>query len=401
MAKSIRRLRNQLQCGPALAAGMVLWMSLAAFAETPSGISAVDAFVEQAIAEGEMPGAVVLIGTKDRLLHRKAYGQRQIEPTPEAMTPDTVFDLASLTKPLVTATSVLLLSEQGKIDIAAPVIRYLPEFGQAEKETVTVAQLLTHTSGLIADNALRDYENGKEAAWKNICSLKLTAPPGEKFIYSDVSYITLGMLVERVSGQPLNEFSAKQIFQPLQMTSTGYLPDKSLQARSAPMNQEQGEWIRGIVHDPRARALGGVAGHAGVFSTADDLGHYARMVLHHGSLAGERVLKPETVDLMLTSRPVPGGIRTWGWDRQTGFSHNKGDGMSNRAIGHGGFTGTGLWIDPGLNLYVVFLSNRLHPDGKGAVNTLIGKIGTEAVRRRGARGQGAEVREEGRRKISP
>ena len=343
-------------------------------------VDGIEELVTESIAEGNLPGAVVLIGRSNGILHRAAYGSRQVEPEAIAMTLDTVFDLASLTKPTATATSVLLLAEQGKIDITAPVSKYLPEFGQHGKDQITVDQLLTHTSGLIADNSLKDYHDGKQAAWKKICELKLVAPPGEKFIYSDVGFITLGFLVEHVSAKSLNEFTQRNIFRPLGMSETGYLPGDDLRQRAAPTEKRDGHWMRGEVHDPRAYELGGVAGHAGLFSTANDLSKYARMVLGQGAFQGNRVLSEETIERMLTSRPVPGDqVRTWGWDRQTGYSSNRGEGMSEQAIGHGGFTGTGMWIDPQLDLYVIFLSNRLHPDGKGSVNHLIGKIGTLAV----------------------
>lgn len=344
------------------------------------GIPQIDPLIQAAIDSGEMPGAVVLIGTRDRILHFQAYGQRQVLPTPEPMTLDTIFDLASVTKPVATGTGMMLLIEQGKIDPAAPVSKYLSEFGTNGKESVTVSQLLTHTSGLIPDNHIRDYTGTQEQIWERICALDLRAPPGEKFQYSDVGFIVLGKLIERISGESLDQWVSRQIFQPLGMNDTGYCPPESLRERIAPTEKEGENWIRGIVHDPRARRMNGVAGHAGLFSSASDLSRYARMILHQGELDGVRVLKPETIDAMLVSRPVPGnGIRTWGWDRQTGFSRNKGKGMSERAIGHGGFTGTGLWIDPGNDLYVIFLSSRLHPDGKGAVNGLIGDIGTVAV----------------------
>lgn len=344
------------------------------------GIPQIDPLIQAAIDSGEMPGAVVLIGTRDRILHFQAYGQRQVLPTPEPMTLDTIFDLASVTKPVATGTGMMLLIEQGKIDPAAPVSKYLPEFGTNGKESVTVSQLLTHTSGLIPDNHIRDYTGTQEQIWERICALDLRAPPGEKFQYSDVGFIVLGKLIERISGESLDQWVSRQIFQPLGMNDTGYCPPESLRERIAPTEKEGENWIRGTVHDPRARRMNGVAGHAGLFSSASDLSRYARMILHQGELDGVRVLKPETIDAMLVSRPVPGsGVRTWGWDRQTGFSRNKGKGMSERAIGHGGFTGTGLWIDPGNDLYVIFLSSRLHPDGKGAVNGLIGDIGTVAV----------------------
>ncbi|HWL07693.1 MAG TPA: serine hydrolase domain-containing protein [Planctomicrobium sp.] len=344
-------------------------------------IPAIDRLVTEAIQSGRMPGAVVLVGQGDRLLHRKAYGNRQVQPDAEPMTLDTVFDLASLTKPIATATSVLMLIQEGKIDPLKNASFYLPEFGNNGKEAITVDQLLTHTSGVIADNSIRDYQSGVHQSWEKICQLNLVAPPGEKFIYSDVGYIVLGKLVEAVSGQPLEQYCAQHLFQPLQMNEAGYLPAESLVPRIAPTERFQGNWLRGTVHDPRARALGGVAGHAGLFSTADDLSRYARMILNSGQLEGNQVLQPETVQAMLVSRPVPpNGIRTWGWDRQSPYSGNRGKGMNPLAIGHGGFTGTGIWIDPESGLYVIFLSSRLHPDGKGAVNSLIGTIGTEAVK---------------------
>lgn len=359
------------------------WISCARFAEAHepvNGIPEIGPLVQSAMDAGEMPGAVVLIGTRDRILHFQAYGQRQVLPSPEPMTLDTIFDLASVTKPVSTGTGVMLLVEQGTIDPAATVATYLPEFGKNGKETVTVSQLLIHTSGLIPDNHIRDYAGTQEEIWERICELKLRAPPGEKFQYSDVGFIVLGKLIERVSEKPLDQWVSEQVFIPLKMTTTRFCPPESQIPGIAPTEKEGDQWIRGVVHDPRARRMNGVAGHAGLFSTANDLSRYARMVLGRGELEGVRVFKPETVEAMLVSQPVPGdGIRTWGWDRQTGFSRNKGKGMSEQAIGHGGFTGTGLWIDPGLNLYVIFLSSRLHPDGKGAVNGLIGEIGTLAV----------------------
>lgn len=343
-------------------------------------LPAVDAIVQRGLDAGEMPGAIVLIGQGDRVLHRAAYGFRQVEPEREPMTLQTLFDLASLTKPVATAASIMLLAERDQLDVLAPVARRIPEFAASGKDSVTVHQLLTHTSGLIADNALKDYRPGRKHAFDQICRLNLTAPPGERFIYSDVGYITLGFLVERVSGMGLDEFTRKNFFEPLKMSDTCFCPAPAAHGNCAPADRRGEDWIRGTVHDPRAFALGGVAGHAGLFSTADDLARYARMILHRGELDGVRVLRRESVELMLISRPVPeNGIRTWGWDRQTRYSSNRGDGMSERAIGHGGFTGTGLWIDPDLELYVIFLSNRLHPNGTGKVNPLIGEIGTAAV----------------------
>jgi CubicO group peptidase (beta-lactamase class C family) len=200
---------------------------------------------------------------------------------------------------------------------------------------------------------------------------------GERFIYSDVGFEVLGKLVERVGAQPLDEFLAKNVFAPLGMHNTGYRPTAELRARAAPTQQRDGTLLQGEVHDPRAHLLGGVAGHAGLFSTAEDLAIYAQMLLNRGEYCGVRVLKPETVDEMFRPREVPGkSLRALGWDVRSGFSSNRGDGLSDRAVGHGGFTGTVLWIDPQRDLYYIFLASRLYPDGQGNVNKLAGEIGT-------------------------
>ncbi|MEZ6067218.1 MAG: serine hydrolase domain-containing protein [Planctomycetaceae bacterium] len=342
-------------------------------------ITAIDGLIADAIAAGDLPGAVVLIGTSQGPLLRKAYGDRQVLPEREPMTVDTVFDLASLTKPLATATSVLILADEGRIDIEAPVAKYLPEFGTDGKERITVTDLLVHRGGLIADNHLRDYGDGPDKAWERICDLKPTAEPGEKFIYSDVGFLVLGRLVERVSGESLDQFTRDRIWRPLGMSRTGYLPDTATVPLIAPTEQQGTEWIRGRVHDPRASALGGVAGHAGLFANVDDLSRYARMVLAGGALDDHRVLSQAMVQRMTAATEVPRGTRGLGWDKQSPYSSNKGEALSDAAIGHGGFTGTVLWIDPAQDLYFVFLSSRLHPDGKGSVNGLAGKIITQAA----------------------
>lgn len=347
-------------------------------------IPAIDALVADGIEAGEMPGAVVLVLHQGEVIHRAAYGDAQVEPEPRAMPLDAIFDLASLTKPVATATSVMILVDEGLVDLASPVSRYLPEFTSHGKDQVTVTQLLTHQGGLIADNHLRDYADGPENAWKCLCDLELSAVPGERFIYSDVSFMVLGELVERVSGQPLDEFAAERIFKPLEMVDTRFcisehLSEEVRRARCVPTERRDGEWMLGEVHDPRSFALGGVAGHAGLFATADDLARYARMILAEGELDGQRVLSAAAIATMTASYEVSRGVRGLGWDKQSPYSSNRGEGMSESAIGHGGFTGTGMWIDPELDLAVIFLSSRLHPDGMGTVNPLIGAIGTAAV----------------------
>ncbi|MFZ5829878.1 MAG: serine hydrolase, partial [Planctomycetota bacterium] len=351
-------------------------------------LAGIDPLVTAAIAAGEMPGCVVCIGRQGKIVLLKAYGDRQVEPERVPTTTTTVYDLASLTKPIATATSVMRLVENGKLDLSDPAASYLPDFGASGKQGVTVYHLLTHQSGLVADNPLSDYVDGPEKAWQRIFALDLRGPPGERFIYSDVGFLVLGEIVRRVSGQPLGEFARQRIFEPLGMHETGFRPSAELRSRAAPTEQRDGEWMQGKVHDPRAWLLEGVAGHAGLFSTATDLATYAQMMLGGGEYQGVRILKPETVVRMTEPYPLPRGRRGLGWDMRTGYSKNRGRTFSPQAFGHGGFTGTSLWIDPELELFVIFLSNRLHPDGQGSVNPLAGEIGTLAADAIRDRGQG-------------
>ena len=266
------------------------------------------AFIDQAvnaeIARKQLPGAVVLIGRNGQIVFRKSYGDRALEPAPEKMTDDTIFDMASVTKVVATATSVMILVERGQVRLADPVSKYVPEFGEAGKKTITVEQLLTHRSGLLPDNPESDYLDGK--GWENIWKLAPMAEAGSKFIYSDVNYIVLGELVKRVSGQNLAEFAAANIYKPLGMKDTGFLPPASVKARIAPTEQREGRWMRGEVHDPRSYLLGGIAGHAGLFSTANDLALYCQMMLNQGQLNGARILGPMTVARMTEGRASGG-----------------------------------------------------------------------------------------------
>ena len=352
----------------------------AALGLDPARLARIEGLVEQAIAAGETSGCVVSIGRRAGTAWLRAFGERQIEPAREPMTADTIFDLASLTKPVATATAVMQLVEEGRLRLRDPIATHLPEFGRNGKDAITVHDLLTHQGGLIADNPLADYEHGAEEAWRRICDLEPLAAPGERFIYTDVGFIVLGRLVETLAGRPLADVTRERIFVPLGMHDTGYLPPTAARARCATTERRDGEWLRGVVHDPRAALLGGVAGHAGLFGTAPDLARYARALLGGGELEGSRVLGAATIAAMI--RPVRvagGGLRGLGWDEQTGFSSNRGDLLSAAAFGHGGFTGTALWIDPQLDLFVVFLGSRLHPDGKGTVNPLAGRIASVAA----------------------
>ncbi|NND97152.1 MAG: beta-lactamase family protein [Pirellulaceae bacterium] len=330
--------------------------------------------VNDAIQSGQTPGAVVVVASSEQILYAQSFGDRQVLPHTEPMTLETVFDLASITKPLATGTSIMTLVDAGKIDVGQPVARYLPEFGQHGKESITVAELLLHTSGLIPDNPLSDYQQGAALAWQQICDLKLRAPPGTKFAYSDVGFIVLGKLVQQVSGKPLDAFARETIFEPLGMRETTYNPVPKLRVRAAATQQRDGDWIKGVVHDPRAHLLDGVAGHAGVFSTAADLVRYGRVMLSRGSDANTKLFSPSTYEQMIQPRDVLRGTRTYSWDHRSPYSSNRGTSFSDAAFGHGGFTGTVLWIDPDKDLVFIFLSTRLHPDGKGNVNTLAGKI---------------------------
>lgn len=338
-------------------------------------LAEIDAVVAEGIAAKKMPGCVVLIGRRGQVVFCKAYGDKCVEPK-VAMTTDTVFDMASITKPVATATSVMLLVERGQIRLNDRVAQHIPEFAQNGKEAVTIRQLLTHQGGFIPDNSERDYFDGTEKALERIYALKPTAAPGTRFIYSDVGFIVLGELVRRITGKNVHEFSRENIFAPLGLVETGYLPNTDLKLRAAPTEKRNDMWMQGEVHDPRAYRMAGVAGHAGLFSSADDLAVYAQMMLNGGTFAGKQILSEDTVALMTRPHNVSTGARGLGWDMQTGYSTNKGTRFSSSAFGHGGFTGTVLWIDPRLEMFFVFLSNRVHPDGKGLVNPLAGTIAT-------------------------
>jgi CubicO group peptidase (beta-lactamase class C family) len=341
--------------------------------------AAVDTAVDAALQRNDCPGAVVLVVHRDKVVFRKAYGKRAVRPAPEAMTADTVFDLASLTKPIATGTSIMRLIEQGKLRPEDPVAKHWPAFAAAGKPDVTVAHLLLHTSGLTADNALADYADGRAKALERIAALKLEAPPGTRFKYSDVGFIVLGELVEKLGGAPVDRFAKQRVFDPLRLADTGYRPAGELLKRVAPTGLRNMMIIRGEVHDPRAFQMGGVAGHAGLFGSADDLGRYARMLLRGGELDGARVLRPATVKLFTEPREVPAAsakgkdgpkklLRSYGWDVDTSYTAQRGDAFRRgEGFGHTGFTGTSLWVDPRSQTALVLLTNRVHPDDKGNV----------------------------------
>ncbi|TWT95514.1 serine hydrolase domain-containing protein [Neorhodopirellula pilleata] len=331
--------------------------------------------LEAAIAEGEMAGAVVMMAHRGETVYAVAVGDAQVQPTRRSMQLDTVFDLASLTKPIGTATSIMVLVDQGRVDVNTSVSNYWPAFGSAGKDAITIADLLLHRGGLIADNALSDYTDDQQENWKRISALRPIAPPGERFVYSDVGFIVLGKVVEEVSGLPLNVFARQHIFEPLGMTETGYLPTDALKLRCAASEQRDAEWLVGEVHDPRAARLDGVAGHAGLFSTASDLIRFGNaLATITANSPSNDLFSVATRNQMIAPHDVPRGERAFGWDIRSPYSSNRPTQFSSTAFGHGGFTGTVLWIDPEQELVFVFLSNRLHPDGQGNVNRLAAKV---------------------------
>ena len=328
--------------------------------------------IEEAIRTGRCPGAVVLVGQQGRVVYRRAFGNRAVVPQQVRMTPDTIFDLASLTKVIATTTAVMQLVERGMISLEDPVADYWPEFKAHGKEDITVRELLTHYSGLRPDLDLKPEWSGYETALPMIVEETPVAVPGTRFIYSDINFETLGEIVRRVSGQPLEVFCAQNIFQPLGMKDTFFSPPPAVHDRIAPTQYQLGEtgkMLWGEVHDLTAYNMGGVAGHAGLFSTADDLAIFAQMLLNGGTYAGARVLSPLSVEKMTTPQAPPDAmiLRGLGWDIDSPYASNRGELYPLGSYGHTGWTGTSIWIDPVSRTYVILLTNRVHPDGKGDV----------------------------------
>jgi uncharacterized protein YbbC (DUF1343 family)/CubicO group peptidase (beta-lactamase class C family) len=389
---------------PKLAVALVLLLARPLAAQLPNQSRAVpgvslerlalmDGPIAESIKNKELPGAVVLVGHLGRIVWRKAYGARAIEPQREAMTADTIFDLASLTKIVATATSIMILIERGQVRLSDPAVKFIPEMKGGGRDSITIEQLLTHTSGFAPDFELRDRWTGYDEAMNRLYREPLRNSPGARFVYSDIGYIALGEVVHRVSGITLDEFAHRNIFVPLGMRNTGFKPAPALASRIAPTEKRRAQmnylgdsgndagtageqWLRGQVHDPTSFRMGGVAGHAGLFSTADDLSIYCQMILNGGTYRSVRILSPMAVARMTQPNAVSetGAARGFGWDIATSFSTNKGDLFPLGSFGHTGFTGTSLWIDPASDTFVVFLSNRVHPDGKGDVASLRGRV---------------------------
>ncbi len=406
----------------------------------------IDGLVNADIADKKLPGAVIIVGRKGKIVYRKAFGNRSLVPTVEKMTVDTIFDVASLTKPVATATSIMILVEQGKLRLNDTIGKFIPDIDDPDAKRVTIQQLLTHTSGYRPDFDLGEKWTGREGMLAALKKEKLRAAPGARFVYSDIGFIVLAEIIHRVADgrdgyqfHGLTNFAPQKVFSPTGMSSTGFMnvlispldgeiSPAHLLLRSRPFrgNEEakltdfaptenvkgqasylgssfQGpmevgdQILRAVVHDPTALRMGGLAGHAGLFSTADDLAQFCQVLLNGGSRAAAdygrnaegkrlvygpwRTLSAQTVARMTQPYVVSedGNTRGLGWDMNTAFSSNRGDLFPLGSFGHTGFTGTSVWIDPTSETFVVFMSNRVHPDGKGDVTPLRARVATIAA----------------------
>ena len=364
----------------------LLWCSLLAgttlSAQTFSGGSAEDRVIEEGIQQRRLPGAVLLIGHDGQVVYRKAYGNRAEVPKVEAMTVDTIFDLASLTKVIATTTSLMRLFEQGRFRLNDKITDYLPEF-QGGKSDITIRQLFTHFSGLAPDVPLVPVWSGYETGMRLAYTDKPAGPPGVRFVYSDINFELLGELVHRLSGKLLSDYAKQEIFLPLGMRETTFQPPAAWNPRIAPTERQgkEGPPLRGVVHDPTARYMGGVAGHAGLFSTADDLSRFCRMLINGGELEGVRIVSPLTIK-KFTEPQTPADqpiLRGLGWDMDSPYSTNRGELFPIGSFGHTGFTGTSVWIDPSTKSYVILLANSVHPTARPSLVGLRAKVATIAA----------------------
>lgn len=337
--------------------------------------SRLDAIVQRSIERGEIPGAVVLIGHNGKVVYRKAFGERALAPRREKMTTDTIFDCASLTKVVATAPAVVQLLEQGRIRLNDPVAKYLPGFARNGKQEITIRELLTHYSGLPPDIPQRPAWSGYREGVERAFAVQPEYPPGSHFEYSDINYVVLAELVRVLTGERIDQYALQHLWKPLDMDHTRFLPPASWRAKIAPTEMgPDGRYERGQVNDPTASAMGGVAGDAGMFSTADDLAKFAQMMLNGGrGQNGARVLSPLAVEKMTTPQTpfnLP-DVRGLGWDIDSPFSSNRGDFLPVGSYGHTGFTGTSLWIDPASQTYIIILANDVHPRPRPPLKSIL------------------------------
>ncbi|WP_215761847.1 serine hydrolase [Acetobacter sp. P1H12_c] len=385
MPSSSRFSRRMVLQNGALSAGLGLLGAHVAKAQitAENRFAALDQIFQKAVQEGKTPGAVAAVGQAGNTVWKDVFGHRALVPRQEPMTWATLFDMASLTKVLITAPAIMQLYERGFVRLDAPVSTYLPAFATNGKQAITVRLLLTHYSGLAPDLDLSTPWHGKEAAVQRVMDARPAHPPGEQFVYSDINFITLGLIVEKLSGLPLDIYATRNILQPLGLSRTFFLPDSALHDSIAPTQyDEQNQMLRGVVHDPTTRRMDGVAGHAGLFSCADDMLTYAHALLaRRAGLPSAFPLRPETLVLMSTPQQPAGksDLRGLGWDIATHYSSPRGEHFPASSFGHTGFTGTSLWLVPEKETFVLILTNRVHPDGKGNVIALRKDIATAAA----------------------
>lgn len=352
-------------------------------------LAVLDSIMEAAVKDDEIPGGVLLVSHRGRVIYKKAFGERALIPHRERMTTGTIFDLASLTKLFATTPSIMRLLEQGKIRLNDPLVRYMPAFASHGKDQITIRMLLTHTSGLAPDPPLSAALAGEDALMKEIDGERLISPPGDRFIYSDTNFILLGELVKQLTGKRLDKYAEEHFYRPLGMKHTRFLPPTSWIPDIAPTEEIDlppgakpgsglGHVLRGVVHDPRARAIGGVAGHAGLFSTASDLAIFCQMMLDNGRIPGStrRIFSAATVRRMITPETPPWSpnIRGLGWDIDTAYSSPRGDLFPVGSYGHTGFTGTSIWLDPASQTFIILLTNSVHPYVRPPISSLRAKI---------------------------
>lgn len=350
-------------------------------------LALLDTLMSEALERKDFPGAVLLVAHKGRTVWRKAYGLSQWIPENRPMSPDMIFDMASVTKPVATATSIMLLVEQGRLRLLDKVKDFVPEFtpyvleGGLPGEDARLWHLLTHTSGLPPYTDPKEveglYGNPCPTATlvKHIAGLRKASPPGAAFTYSCLNYITLAHILESVSGKSLAAFAGENIFGPLGMKRTFFVPPAACLDLCVPTQAYDGKPLRGVVHDPLARLQGGISGNAGLFSTADDLALFAQMMLDQGALGKVRILGPLAVERMTEVFPKAGGAgRGIGWDLDSAYASVRGDLFGPESYGHSGYTGTSVWIDPETRTTVVFLTNRVHPDDKGDIIAMRSKV---------------------------
>ncbi|GLQ93528.1 hypothetical protein GCM10007901_24790 [Dyella acidisoli] len=365
-----------LKCWIALAGLIMAAQSVGAAELDVSAQQQLQQIVDGQIAAGRIPGAVIVMGDAEHVFYREAFGQRATVPQAEAMTLDTEFDLASLTKVIATTTAILQLAEAGRIDLNAPVAQYWPAFSAYGKRAITVRQLLTHTSGLRPDLSARPSAPGRQGVLHAIAEERPRSAPGVRVIYSDLNFVVLGELVQRITHQSLDAYCRAHIFMPLGMQNTTFLPDAALAARSAPTTADLIGMRRGRVHDPTASWMGGVSGNAGLFSDADDLAHFAQMVLNDGRVDQQHILQPASITALATAAS-PLSTTPWrglGWELAAPFVANQDRVPPIGAIGHTGYTGTGLWIDLTTRQFVVILTNRVHPNDSGDARPLRAQV---------------------------